>query len=107
MMLFTMSDVTAERWRFICIYFKCFQIHLINYRSVNSLPPIETLFIETVMENYKLLIISIYRHPCANAIFTIDKLSERRSIISGNGYDEIVLSEDFNLDILNNDKEKH
>ena len=31
----------------------------------------------------------------------IDKLSELMSIISGNGYDEIILCGDFNLDILN------
>ena len=46
-------------------------------------------------ENCKLLIISIYRP--ANAILFIDKLSELMSIISGNGYDEIILCEYFEL----------
>ena len=44
-----------------------------------------------------MLIISIYRPPNANAILFIDKLSELLSIISGNGYDEIILCGDFNL----------
>ena len=68
-----------------------------------SLPTIETLFIETVKENCRILIISIYRPPSANAILFIDKLSELLSIISGNGYDEIILCVDFNLYILNYD----
>ena len=34
-------------------------------------------------------------------ILFIDKLSKLLSIISGNGYDEIILCGDFNLDILN------
>ena len=72
-----------------------------------SLQTIETLFIETVKENCKLLIISIYRPPNANAILFIDKLSELMSIISGNGYDEIILCGDFNLDILNYDNNEN
>ena len=64
---------------------------------------IETLFIETVKKNCRLLIISIYRPPNANAILFIDKLSELISIISGNGYAEIILCGYFNLDILNYD----
>ena len=47
--------------------------------------------IETVKEKCRLLIISIYRPPNANAILFIDKLSEPMSIISGNGYDENIL----------------
>ena len=46
---------------------------------------IETLLIETVKENCRLLIVSIYRPPSANAILFIDNLSELLSIISGNG----------------------
>ena len=42
-------------------------------------------FIETVKENCRLLIISIYRPPNANAILFIDKLSKLLSLISGNG----------------------
>ena len=72
-----------------------------------SLPTIETLFIETVKENCILLIISIYRPPNANAILFIDKLSELQSIISGNGYAEIILCGDFNLDILNYDNNEN
>ena len=34
-----------------------------------------------------------------NAILFIDKLCELLSVISGNGYDEIILFQDFNLDI--------
>ena len=40
-----------------------------------SVPTIETLFIETVKGNYKLLIMSIYKPPGANAILFINKLS--------------------------------
>ena len=72
-----------------------------------SLLTIETLFIETVQENCRLLIISIYRPPSANAILFIDKLSELMSIISGNGFDEIILCGDFNLDILNYDNNEN
>ena len=50
---------------------------------------------------------SIYRPPSANAILFIDKLSELMSIISGNGYDEIILCGDFNLDILNYDNNEN
>ena len=66
-----------------------------------------TLFIETVKENGRLLIISIYRPPIANAILFIDKASEQLSISSGNGYDEIILRGDFNLDILNYDNNEN
>ena len=62
---------------------------------------------ETVKKNCRLLIISIYRPPSANSILFIDKLSELMSIISGNGYDEIILCEDFNLDILNCDNNEN
>ena len=72
-----------------------------------SLPTIETLFIETVKKNCRLLIISIYRPPNANAILFVDKLSELMSIISGNGYDEIILGGDFNLDILTYDNNEN
>ena len=72
-----------------------------------SLPTVETLFIETVKENCRLLIITIYRPPSANAILCIDKLSELQSIISGNGYDEIILCGDFNFDILNYDNNEN
>ena len=58
-------------------------------------------------ENCRLLIISIYRSPNANAIPFIDKLSELISIISGNGYDEIILCGDINLDILNYDNNEN
>ena len=58
-------------------------------------------------ENCRLLIISIYRPPNANAILFIDKLSEQMSIISGNGSDEIILCGDFNLDILNYDNNEN
>ena len=54
-------------------------------------------------ENCRLLIKSNYRPPSANAILFIDKLSELMSIISGNGYDEIILCGDLNLDILKYD----
>ena len=37
----------------------------------------------------------------------IDKLSELLSIISGNGYAEIILCGDFNLDILNYDNNEN
>ena len=72
-----------------------------------SLPTIDTLFIETVKENCRLPIISIYRPPSANALLLIDKLSEQLSIISGNGYDEIILCGDFNLDILDYDNNEN
>ena len=72
-----------------------------------SLPTIETPFIETVKENCRLLIISIYSPPNVNVILFIDKLSELMSIISGNGYDEIILCWDFNLDILNYDNNEN
>ena len=55
----------------------------------------------------RLLIISIYRPRSANAIQFTDKLSELLSIISGNGYDEIILCGDFNLDILNYDNNEN
>ena len=42
----------------------------------------------------------MYRHPSANAILFIDKLSELQCIISGNGYDEIISCEDFNVDTV-------
>ena len=71
------------------------------------LPTIETLFIETVKENCRLLIISIYRPPSANAILFIDIFSELLSIFSGNCYDEIILCGDFNLDILNYDNNEN
>ena len=58
-------------------------------------------------ENCRLLIISIYRPPNANASLFIDKLSELMSIISGNGYDEIFLCGDFNLDNLNLDNNEN
>ena len=53
------------------------------------------------------MIISIYRPLSANAILFVDKLSELLSIISGNGYDEIILCGDFNLDILNYDNNEN
>ena len=68
-----------------------------------SLQTIENLFIETVKKNYRLLIILIYRPPSTNATLLINKMSELLSIISGNGYDEIILCGDFNLHILNYD----
>ena len=37
----------------------------------------------------------------------IDKLSELMSIISGNGYDEIILCGDLTLDILNYDNNEN
>ena len=88
---------------YISIVFKSKVIH----RCTISLPIIETLFIETVKENCRLLIISIYRPPSANAILFIDKLSELVSIISEDGYDEIILCGDFNLDILNYDNNEN
>ena len=54
-----------------------------------------------------MLIISIYRPPNANAILFIDKFSELQSIISGNGYYEIILCGYFNLDILNYDNNEN
>ena len=59
------------------------------------------------MESCRLLIISIYRPQSGNALLFIDKLSEQMSIISGNFYDEIILSGDFNLEILNYDNNKN
>ena len=61
---------------YISIVFKSKVIHPCTI----SLPTIET-----VKENCRLLIISIYRPPSANAIHFIDKLFELLSIISGNG----------------------
>ena len=58
---------------------------------------------ETAKENCGLLITSIYRPPSVHVILFIDKFSELLSIISGNGYDEIIMCGDFNLDILNYD----
>ena len=42
-----------------------------------------------------------------NAMLCIDKFCELLSIISGNGYDEIIFCEDFNLDILNYDNNEN
>ena len=63
MMLFTMFDVTVAE----------VEVYLYNISNVIkskvvhpctiSLPTIETLFIETVNENCRLLIMSIYRPP--------------------------------------------
>ena len=58
-------------------------------------------------ENCRLLIISIYKPPSANAILFIDKLSELQSIFSGSGYDEIILCGDFNFDILKYDNNEN
>ena len=44
----------------------------------------------TLRENYKFFVVSIYRLPTTNSILFINKLAELISIISGNGYDEIV-----------------
>ena len=91
------------RWRFIYTYFKCFQIQ--SNSSLYHISPNHwnSIFIETVKENCRLLIISIYRPPNANAILFIDKLYELMSLISRNGYDEVILCGDFNPDILNYD----
>ena len=62
--------------------------------------------IETVKKNCKLLIVSIYRPPSANAILFIDKLCELLSIISRSTYDKIILC-DFNLDIFKNDNNEN
>ena len=100
-----MFDVTVaevEVYLYIFDISNVFKSKVIHPCTI-SLPTIETLFIETVKENCRLLIISIYRPPNANAILCIDKLSELMSIISGNCHDEIILCEDFNLDILNCD----
>ena len=88
---------------YILNVFKSKVIHLCTI----YLKTIETLFIETVKENCRLLIISIYRPPSANAILFMNKLSELLSIFSGNGYDEIILWGDFNLDILNYDNNEN
>ena len=72
-----------------------------------TFPTIETQFIEIIKENCKLLIISIYQPPRANAILYIDKLSKLLSIISGDGFDEIILFWDFNVDILNHDNNRN
>ena len=101
--LFTMFDLTVKEVEvYISNVFKSKVIH-----PCISLPTIATLFIETVKENCRLLIISIYRPPSANDLLFIDKLSEQMSIISGNGYDEIILRGDFNLDILNYDNNEN
>ena len=103
MMLFIMFDVTvAEVEVYLYIFPNVFKSKVIHPCTI-SLPTIETLFIETVKENCRLLIISIYRPPSANDILFIDKLSELLCMISGNGYDEIILCGDVNLDILNYD----
>ena len=96
----------SQRWRFICIFSTVFKSKVIHPCTI-FLPNIETLFIETVKENCRLLVISIYRPPSANAILFINKLSELLSIISGNGCDEIILCGDFNLDILNYDNNEN
>ena len=78
-----------QRWRFICIWFNCLQTQS-NSSLCHIAPTIETLFIETVNENYNLLIVSIYRPLSDNAIILlIDKLYELLSFISRNGNDEI------------------
>ena len=82
---------------YISNVFKSKIIHLCTL----SLPTIKTIFIETVRENYKLLIVSIYIPLSTNSIYFIDKLSELLSIMSGNGYDKLILCGDFDLDILN------
>ena len=81
---------------------KVFKSKVIHPYTI-SLLTIEILFIETVKENCRLLHISIYRPPSANAILFKEKLSELLSTISGNGFDEIILCGNFNLDILNYD----
>ena len=106
-----MFDVTVAEVEVYLYIFQMFkEIHpkvISNSKVIHPctifLPNIEILFIETVKENCRLLIISIYRPPNANAILFIDKFSELMSIISGNGYDEIILCGDLNLDILNYD----
>ena len=90
------------------VYFSDVFKSKVIYPCTISIPTIETLFIETVKEiNCRLLIMSISRPPSANAILFIDKLSELLSIIFGNGYDEIILCGDFNLDILNYDNNEN
>ena len=107
-MLFTMSDVTVvdRGWGLSVYISNVFKSKVIHPCTI-SLPTIETLFIETVNEKCRLLIISICRLPSANAILFIDKLSELQSSISGNGHDEIILCVDFNLDILNYDNNEN
>ena len=83
-MLFTMFDVTVAEVEVYLIYISnVFKSKVIHPCSI-SLPTIDTQFIETVKEYYRLLIISIYRPPSANSILFVE-LSELLSIISGNG----------------------
>ena len=69
-------------------------------------PTIEILFIDTVMENHKMVMVSICRPPSTNSIPLIDKLSELKYYVR-NGYDEIILCGDMNLDILNYNNNKN
>ena len=99
-MLFTMFDVAVAGGG-ISVYISNVCKSKVIHPSTISLTTIETLFIETVKENYKLLNVLIYRPPGSSAILVMDKLCELLSIITGNGYDEIISCGDFNLDILN------
>ena len=103
-MLFTMLDVTVaeseseSQGLSVCIS-NVFKSKVIHPCTI-SLPTNEIIFIETVKENCRLRIISMYRPPSANSILFIDKLSQLLLMIPGNGHDEIILCGDFNLDIL-------
>ena len=65
-----------------------------------SLEYIETLFIEVTRANKKILIASIYKPNRSNDNLFIEKLSHLLSINSNNNYHEIIVTGDFNFDLL-------
>ena len=76
-------------------------------QSSISLSFIETLFVEIHKDNLKILVATIYKPPkCDDAKF-IDKLTELLSISSKKNYNEIIITGDFNFDLLKYDKDNN
>ena len=64
------------------------------------LPYIETLFLEIRRENKKILIATVYKPNRSNDTLFVEKLTSLLNINMKNKYDEIILSGDFNFDLL-------
>ena len=84
----------------ISIYIsKQFEAKIIKESTI-TLNYIETLFIEIVKENRKILIASVYKPNRSDDHLFIEKLSHLLSTNSKNNYHDIILMGDFNFDLL-------
>ena len=76
-------------------------------QSTISLPYIETLFVEMSRDNITILIACIYKPPKCDDSQFINKLTELISINSRKKYNEIILTGDFNYNLLNYDNDNN